>query len=626
MQEFIKNQQCNLFIYTPFLMAGGAALYFSLSREPHLIFAPIITAVLLASVFIKQVPILLRGLLLFLFGFYYAAVFTDFKNTPDLKHNIHNMEIVGRVDAIDYTPDKVRIYLTAPIKGVEMRIRVSANDTAMVRVGDTVRTTVGLFQPASAYAPGTFDYARWAYFNNLSATGYATELSVVESGTGGINAMRDFLHRQTESFLVDSLILGYKNAVPKSDNKIWTATGVGHIWSISGFHMALVGGWLFAMFYFIFRRIPYIVRRIPAKIPAMIVAWVGLVGYLFLSGADVATVRAFLMTTLVFTAFIFGRNAISVRNFALAFCIILLINPHYVMQAGFQLSFAAVFGLVWLYSEVQPKMPKNKILKIIYGMVLTSVVATVFTAPFVAAHFGAIPIYSLIGNLILLPIFSVVIMPLVIVGAVGINIAVDAAHAVYNFTFEIAEWIAALPAANATVPYIPNTAMICFVLGLMFLILVRGRFINYMLCVLFILLGVIHVYNTPRPIFYATYDNELIAARGADGKLYFNKSRASNHYFAFDTWKQINGEGTETSNPRLKHENGIYRFGNIVYMQKFVPTMKNIKSLCDDDSVRYIVSYFEINSPSCAHKIIRGGFVIYPDDRVKYISHTRRWN
>lgn len=591
-----------------------------------MIFAPAIVGVLLLAAFIKRVPILLRGVALFLFGFYYAAVFTDFTNTPKLTHNVHNLEIVGRVDAIDYTPDKARVYLTAPIKGMEMRVRLSVPDASGVRIGDTVRTTVGLFRPSGAYAPETFDYARWAYFNNLSATGYVAELSVVKNGAGGINAVRDHLHRQTESFLVDSLVLGYKSAVPESDNKIWTATGVGHIWSISGFHMALVGGWIFAMFYFIFRRIPYIVRRVPAKIPAMIVAWCGLVGYLFLSGVDVATVRAFLMTTLVFVAFIFGRNAISMRNVALAFCFIFLINPHYVMQAGFQLSFAAVFGLVWMYNDIQPKMPENKIAKIIWGMLLTSVIATIFTAPFVATHFGAIPIYSLIGNLILLPIFSVVIMPLVIVGAFGINMAVDAAHAVYKFTFEIAEWIAALPAANMDVPFISNAAMVCFVLGLMFLILVRGKFINYILCGLFIMLGMINVYCTPKPIFYATYDNELIAVRGADGKLRFNKSRASNHYFAFDTWKQINGEGTGTPNPRLKHENGVYRFGDIVYMQKFVPTMKNIKSLCEDDSVRYIVSYFEINSPSCAHKIIRGGCVIYPNGRVRYTTRARRWN
>lgn len=131
---------------------------------------------------------------------------------------------------------------------------------------------------------------------------------------------------------------------------------------------------------------------------------------------------------------------------------------------------------------------------------------------------------------------------------------------------------------------------------------------------------------TPRPMFYATHDNELVAFVRDDGKLEFNKSRASNHYFAFDTWKQINGEDPNTPNPRRKHDKGVYRYGDIVYIQKFVPLMNNISAMCADDSVRYIVSYFDIRSNSCAHKILGGGFVIYPGGRVKYIQKNRRWH
>ena len=150
--------------------------------------------------------------------------------------------------------------------------------------------------------------------------------------------------------------------------------------------------------------------------------------------------------------------------------------------------------------------------------------------------------------------------------------------------------------------------------------------VNYILFLLFCGIGVGIVYLTPKPVFMATYDNELVAFLRDDGKLEFNKSRASNHYFAFDTWKQINSEPTETPNPRRKHVKGVYRYRDIVYIQKFVPLMKNIKALCNDDNVRYIVSYFDIKSENCAHKILRGGFVIYPDGRVRHVANKRRWN
>ncbi len=636
MRDWLDNQYQNLFLYVPFLMAGGAALYFTLPFEPKLMCAPIILLLLMAAIFIRQIPNLLRAVLIFIFGFCYASAFTDWIDTPKLKHNKHNIDIVGVVKNIDFTDDKTRIYLSVDgydigTENKRAQIRVSVDNSAtMPHVGDTVHATVGLFKPAGAYAPETFDYARWAYFNNLTATGYANDLTIIENNhQTNINTLRNAIHTQANSFLVDSLVLGYKNAIPRDDALIWTASGIGHVWSISGFHMTLVGGWTFLIFYFLFRATPYIARRVPARIPAMGCAWVVLLGYLFLSGMDVATIRAFMMTTLVFLAFACGRSAISLRNIALAFCFIFLINPHYVMQAGFQLSFAAAFGLVWIYSNVKPKMPRSKFIKIIYACIITSVVATIFTAPFVAIHFGAIPIYGLIGNLVLLPIFSFVIMPLVLIGAaLGTTTAIDAAHRLYDFSLGIADGIANLPWAIINVPYVSNIATICIVIGFVALILVRPIKVkvNYILFGIFCLAGAWIVCVTPRPIFYATYDNELVAFVGDDGKLEFNKSRASNHYFAFDTWKQINGEETNTPNKRRKHDKGIYRYHDIVYVQKFMPLMQNIKSLCDDEHVKYIVSYFDIKSGYCQNKILGGGFVIYPNGNVRHTFVKRRWN
>ncbi len=636
MRDWLQYQYQNLFLYVPFLLAGGAALYFSMPYEPNLFMVHVLLTLICVGMFLRRIPVLLRAILLFLFGFCYAVVFTDFIDTPKLMSDMHNLEVIGSVKSIDYTDDKARIYLSVPANDINAGrgnavVRVSVGDDfALPSVGDTVRANVGLFRPAAAYASETFDYARWAYFNGLTATGYVNDLSVVRGAdSGGIDAVRDFMHNKSDSFLVDSLVLGYKNAVPENDSLVWMATGVGHVWSISGFHMTLVGGWLFLVFYYLFRCIPYIVRRIPAKIPALGCAWVGLLGYLFLSGLDVTTIRAFLMTTLLFVAFMFGRSVISMRNIALAFCFIFLINPHYVMQAGFQLSFAAVFGLVWLFSDIKPKMPSNKIMRVIYGCVLTSIVATIFTAPFVAMHFGVMPIYGLVGNLILLPVFSFAIMPLVLIGAVfGGSVAINLAHIVYDFTLQIATYISGLPLATVDMPHIPNAVIICFVVAFICLILLKNVRVklNWALFCVFCICGVGIVYIAPRPIFYATYDNELVGFMRDDGKLEFNKSRAANHYFAFDTWKKINHEPIGTPNRRRKHDHGVYRYGDIVYIQKFVPLMQNLEKLCADDRVKYIVSYFDIKSEQCAHKILRGGFVIYPGGRVRYAQRNRQWH
>ena len=136
--------------------------------------------------------------------------------------------------------------------------------------------------------------------------------------------------------------------MPHEHRQVWATNGVAHIWSISGYHITLVMGWLFVLFYLIFRMYPKLVRRVPARIPAIICAWGGLIGYVILSGGGIATLRAFLMATLVMLAFVFGRNVISLRMASIAFIVLFTINPHFITHAGFQLSFAAVFGILWL--------------------------------------------------------------------------------------------------------------------------------------------------------------------------------------------------------------------------------------------------------------------------------------
>lgn len=643
MREFFATNRENLFLYVPFIMAFGGAAYFGLTTEPSIpYFNIIVTIIAIMSgigMILLQRTVLLRAVLIFIFGFAYAAAFTYFVATPKLNHNIRNADIIGVVENIDYTPDKTRIFIrTNGITDNESAlIRVSMNnDNPPPHIGDKIHAKVTLFSPDVASAPEAFDFARWAYFNGITATGYITEYSVVANSRRHIiNSVRDYLHNTSKSFLVDGLILGYKNSIPSADKTVWTTSGIGHVWSISGFHFALMAGWLFAIFYFIFRGIAPITRRIPARITAMIAVWIMLLMYMAISGAAVATVRAFLMISLVIMALILGRGSISLRNVCLVFCAVFIINPHYVMQAGFQLSFSAVFGLVWLFNSVKPKMPNNKILKIIYAAILTSVVATIFTAPFVITHFYSLPLYSLIGNLVLLPIFSLAIMPIAAIGTItsifGIMMPLDVAHIIYSKCLYLANIIDALPYANIRMPHISNTAICLTVIGFMSLILIRsGKIkINYILCGVCITAAILITAIKPSPVFFVTSDHEL-AAFTYDNKLEFTKSRAANHFFAFDTFKQLHGDDISSPNVRRKPVDGVWIYNtpkfDLAYIQKFVPLQENIVGLCRDTNIDYIVSYFKIDAARCHAKILHGGFVIYPSGHIHYTPHNRPWH
>jgi len=337
-----------------------------------------------------------------------------------------------------------------------------------------------------------------------------------------------------------------------------------------------------------------------------------------------------------------GRNAMSLRNICIAFLILFVINPHVITQVGFQLSFAAIFGLIWFFGDKEFNSDSrfDKIKNGLYVAIMTSVVATVFTLPFIATHFSSVPLYSLVGNLILLPIFSFVIMPLVILGTgaavFGLHSLLDIAMRVYNASLNLAQSIADLPLSNITMPHIGNTAFVIFIIAFAALGLIKtnsGKWIyrklNYVLFTVFITIGITIVALQPRPLFYATSDHELVGMV-YNGKLEFNKARASNHYFAFDTFRKLNGEKPSDTNIRHKCPNGvcIYKTDKwtVAYIQKFVPLHKNIVELCRDDNIDFIVSYFDISGPKCNHKILRKGFVIYKNGHVKYTPVNRWWH
>ena len=153
----------------------------------------------------------------------------------------------------------------------------------------------------------------------------------------------------------------------------------------------------------------------------------------------------------------------------------------------------------------------------------------------------------------------------------------------------------------------------------------KAKIISVAIC---FLIPIILTAAKPKPIFYSTYDNELIAVV-IDGKLHFNRNKASNHFFAFDTWKQNNSEETGTPNKRIRCKKGLCIIQtenwSLAYTQKFMPLLKNISKLCAEND--FLVSYLDITAgENCHAKILRGGFVMYKNGRIEYINSNRWWH
>jgi len=649
MKEILKYQYKNIFLWVPFIMAFGAALYFNLNNEPNFRF-PIIITCLLGITIYKFKNILFRIIALFLFGFFYAMSFTHIIDTPKIKDSFGFINITGTISNIDFTDVSTRILLSVPPEQIQsdtskkhINLRISIKDNiGNLNIGDQISGNLKIFHASPKYVPESFDFARWAYFSKISGTGFFKDYTIISKNRTDLH-LRTFIHNKSKSKLTDALVLGYKHTISESESQIWKTVGVGHVWSISGFHMTLVGGWLFALFYLLFRSISSITKRIPAKYPAIVCAWFGLIFYLCISGISIATIRAFFMATLIFIATLFGRSVFSLRNVALAFLIMFMINPFFIMNAGFQLSFAAVFGLLWFFEnkEYVKRTGLRKFLHVLHLSFMSAFIATIFTLPFIIAHFGYIPIYSLIGNIIILPIFSFAIMPLIMIGTIfalfNNYFFMDITNHIYDFTLTIAKHISNLPYANLNMPFVSNFALLFCIIGLLCLIFTVKpnsknfitRNINYILCISCIFTAITICTLHKKPLFYSTTDNELVGFV-TDNKLKFNKARASNHFFAFNSWRDFNNEEQSDKNERYKCNHGlcIYKTNkwNLAYIQTFTAIMDNIENVCNDKNINFIVSPFKISAPNCNAKILNGGLLIYQNGHITKIINQRPWH
>jgi competence protein ComEC len=195
--------------------------------------------------------------------------------------------------------------------------------------------------------------------------------------------------------IATALITGERGGISDDTNQAYRDSGLFHILSISGLHMVIMAGAVFWLLRLILVAIPGLALRYPVKAWAAAGAIVGALGYLLISGGSVATVRSYVMITIMFAAVMLDRPALALRNVALAALIILMIQPENLFDAGFQMSFAAVVGLISAYEylrerrRTQPRFtaderrgPVGHAVRFVSEIMTSTIIASLCVAPF----------------------------------------------------------------------------------------------------------------------------------------------------------------------------------------------------------------------------------------------------
>ena len=209
--------------------------------------------------------------------------------------------------------------------------------------------------------------------------------------------------------IANALITGERGAISESTNQAFRNSGLFHILSISGLHMVIMAGAVFFCIRLALAAVPAIALRYPIKKWAAAGAMAGAFGYLMISGAAFATVRSYIMISIMFLAVMLDRPAVALRNVALAALAILLVWPESLFDPGFQMSFAAVVALVSAYEWLRGRAEERgrvtmrgalrDALMFFGGIVASTLIASLAVAPFGIYHFHNTQQFAILANL-----------------------------------------------------------------------------------------------------------------------------------------------------------------------------------------------------------------------------------
>lgn len=507
-------------LWTPVALGLGAGFYFALPKEP-LVWAAYLAAaasaaLLLAGVRWRGGRAAAAALVLLgsgFGGFALAKFRSEHVKAPIAPQRTQPERLEGWVVDIVSPGQGGRRLLIAPVRignwsanATPARVRVTLRGGYTPSPGEPISLVAVLNPPPPPASPGAYDFARDAYFEGVGAVGFA--LGPPESWrpdtppprrlaiTMRVNALRWALTRQIiaalgeeEGGLAAAMTTGHEAFISQAQLDDLRAAGLAHIVSISGLHMAIVGGFVFAAVRLLIAAWPWLALRIDGKKTAAALGLAAVLSYLVLAGAPPPAQRSAITAAVAFGAILVGRQAISLHALAVAAIVVLLLQPEAVSEPGFQMSFAATAALVAL-AEIWPR-PIREInapwpIRAVQAVgtwtaaaVAASFVAGLATAPFAMQHFNRISTWGLISNLLSEPISSFLMMPSLALGAVLAPFGLgEAPLALAGFAIglmnQIAQMVAAAPHAQLIVASGPAWVLPTAFFGLLWLCLWRG--------------------------------------------------------------------------------------------------------------------------------------------------------
>ncbi|MBX9805492.1 MAG: ComEC family competence protein [Alphaproteobacteria bacterium] len=596
------EDQSRWFLWWPVGMGIGISTYFSLSYEPSLsdtaLFLFISLLLFGVGMYYRRHNylslILSLALLSLSIGFVAAKIRTHQLATPFLLTKMDDVQITGRIVDIEEQPNRHRITLdqlniSENVDLHKIRLTLPLSKDLTVAIGDHVSLQTSLLplsDPVSVYG---YNFRRQAYFQGIGATGRIKgPIQVIDKNDKYLwlesmryrltQTIRRLLPGQTGE-VAAALITGDRSGILPIIRQAFTDAGLAHILAISGLHLTLVAGLVFLVFRRSLALIPFLAENYPIKKWTAVLVILATFAYLCISGFGIPGQRAFVMITIVMVGILLDRNPLSMRLVVIAGTLILLFRPESLLSASFQLSFAAVVGLIAAYEGGWAPLRQwsleggyfRRLVAYGTGLIATTLVATLATTPYTVAIFNRFTLQTIVGNFLAIPLTSIVIMPAATLSVLTLPFGGSSLiFSVFSFGLEsliqIAKMVSSWPGAAIVVATPPPAFLALLTLGGLWVCFWKRswRWGGLILCGL----GCLTPLLSSQPSIYAAGDGSVLAYH-KDNILYVSDLKRGR--FFTDQWMKELGLRELREWPETRVKLGSVLLINHPYSSPYTP-------------------------------------------------------
>ncbi len=304
-----------------------------------------------------------------------------------------------KVKTAGSTAEKIKL------RAAKARVTIEGRSNLKIGYGDILEIEAKLKKPQKAPYKGGFDYSLFLKRNGILYTAYASDFKVIKTGEkagfigrisyGAREKLIALIYAyvpQPQAGILEGVMLGSRKSIPANVYDDFKKTGTAHILAVSGMNAGLI-----TVFVFVFLKLLRVKKELSAFI-AIFCIWC----FALITGGEASIVRAAIMASFILFGYVIQRDGDALNSLCAAGFFILLFDPQSLFEAGFQLSFLAAFGIIYLNEKVSGYL--SFLPKWVSETLSATLTAQVFVLPVMINTFNQVSIISVFANLIIVPL------------------------------------------------------------------------------------------------------------------------------------------------------------------------------------------------------------------------------